>query len=1335
MDSDAAAENDDGLKVWSKELRALLDEPDRNRMGRGKGLAWEDGDVTAASVDRRLKRSKEEMSVRLPPRRDDTDVGTPEGDKRAAELWRKIGTPDRELEEAMLGARSRYTVDRTAAIDQISGKAFSTVRQSQLRELPGAGHLATGYGLKAAGQPDMSGHKITPGIRIRQDLTTPYMREQLPGAEASPFPALYKLRTGRAPGQQVRYLNSKLAYEKMRKLKPANMVLPNETALLGLPDDDAAVCWAIELPAMDDEQRGAIDELMHTSGATPSTHAALQKLGGLAGTNPAPIADRVPTLAPRGASFDSGPGKKLAALPETHPAKATAESARRLLTGLTISAEAAADPLVVNALANLDKLVQAMAGCVDQAGRLNQLYELFMEEIYLVTGRARPYTPDDYRAGATASLKERAPALKAGLSPEVEIKPFLVASGMDALSTALVGAMAERAVDSKVDRADGDNTYFENISLLDHSTAVQGADGPIMVATLNGSTPAHGDKRIDEVGGLIEKIEQKLAAFPAQLVTLILDVTIEVGAPGGETDLNLVFDNAEVKRALNAGLLGITLCKSYQKYATMGTGKLMAGNVTLVGKPAASAATATRLAQSETERGAAGSDELQLMTHLVTQGGKDELAMLDHAAANARTVHAASWPAPKPGEGFQDGLPFLMAPVQVSVKGKLIDTTEIGARMGLDKRESFSFQQSSCLLAGSSVRINTGQESEAGAMEKLHALGLAMKGPIDDKALSGSINTDLKGIASSVDRFAISKTASKLLLSTRVIAPENSTERQALQAQLRQLLALDDKAGPAVERLTPETRAALQVECLRLALDNPPGYAVERNDKEILARQAAVGESLRRSYEESGSNGGWQTRGGRKIVMALSEFEKRQDDKTAQALAKECQDWLNGHGPKDSARPEVEALLRKARTSAQRTAPDSGVRELIAALRAAEDVGRFLLEDVSEALVDSSEGGAIVDACLKRLDLSSSIALLAIVAGRNSPKLEAALAERLGEVLAADEPPPALSPETLADTPEDTAAPQMSGAAFEQARQAYVAARHKGWPALLGWLEAKGYESEPWVDRRNGRTYKAEPWVHRLQALAKGFEAKAAEIARIALLPGRQRALAAAAAVDPALAPALATPYAEALKLKVDALVGEEEAGQLAARAAESKRIAAEQLARSLAEYEAMSVPTLIDACPDDAGGHAARFKAFHVQLEAALANVAGTGADVWKDIQGEWEKVSNLVQNLDDKTPEALARQQLLKRRFSDLQAQAAATPEFQAATAAQDTVWLGLLVKAVGELGVMAKARIKLEMRDLKEGPELDAAARLVRAKLLKDLRTPEQGIAKDNTLWPPD
>ncbi|MCA1686735.1 MAG: hypothetical protein LC745_12360, partial [Planctomycetia bacterium] len=376
--------------------------------------------------------------------------------------------------------------------------------------------------------------------------------------------------------------------------------------------------------------------------------------------------------------------------------------------------------------------------CADSSVRFTRLYDVMIDELYLVLARSAPYDKKDFEGAALNSLRSRAPSLET--LEHARPKPYLLSSGMDALSSGYVAAKkahpgsGAELLDGSVENAN----YFEAAEILKHSKTVQDT-GDVIVATLNPSTPLGTDPTVTPLAKIIEAVNKKLegVTLPGS-ITLVVDVTIETkadksGGGGGETELNELI--RQLKAPLDDGRLDLVLCKSYQKYPSLGTGKVMAGSLTVISRDDRFAAGKEHLERSEEQLGYMGNDESQLMTHLLKNAAGSELDLVDRASRNAtffKNVCAGG------GDGFglsTEGLPFALVNDMASA--------HLLFNLGLEQRDSFGFQNSSCLGIPTGTRINFGQESEPELLEKFYAYGKILT-PRFPEPNPGSIDTLVK---------------------------------------------------------------------------------------------------------------------------------------------------------------------------------------------------------------------------------------------------------------------------------------------------------------------------------------------------------------------------------------------------------------------------------------------------------------------------------------------------------------------------------------------------------------------------------------------------------------
>ena len=112
---------------------------------------------------------------------------------------------------------------------------------------------------------------------------------------------------------------------------------------------------------------------------------------------------------------------------------------------------------------------------------------------------------------------------------------------------------------------------------------------------------------------------------------LILDSTVQL--PNSNDDpIFKILDNSSIKQKLNDGELVIFLTKSFQKFATLGTQKMRAGDLTVIGnKDSELVKNVLNTLQTKFDdlfTPKTWGAELQWMTHLLTYNAPDELNFL-----------------------------------------------------------------------------------------------------------------------------------------------------------------------------------------------------------------------------------------------------------------------------------------------------------------------------------------------------------------------------------------------------------------------------------------------------------------------------------------------------------------------------------------------------------------------------------------------------------------------------------------------------------------------------------------------------------------------------------
>ncbi|RCG27358.1 hypothetical protein DQ384_27050 [Sphaerisporangium album] len=476
------------------------------------------------------------------------------------------------------------------------------------------------------------------------------------------------------------------------------------------------------------------DSIMHELGAAPSAYQ-LYELMDLGKKEP-PTNFKVDTRADLIALMTSSKFSRLQEMARSKGQLATVcAMVEHLVLGLTDeNGPQRFDTLTASALNSMDRLLDIIVENERNPSAAMRAADLMMDEIGLVVAAAKNYVADDYRSTMRDITLERAPKIKPLVTRnEIQLESHLMSSGMDSLSTALYIALSTRDQD-KVSRKTEGIDYFETGMLLDSlkkGKAVQPRDD-VLIAALNPSSPFVAPSTENLVKDVRDAMKSRKKGDPP--FALILDTTIQMAAKSTEdpTQLDAVLDG--LKDLIADGSLEVFLCKSFQKYASFGTGKVAAGDLTMLSKRGnlASASARAKARIQEHDLDIAAHDEGQFIIHMLKHGHRDELALIDHAAENAKFVDEFCWPIEADyakGSKYVDGIPLLLRSSPTGKVGKIF-----GRLAGVDQRDSFSFLRTSYVggipgpwpvpdTEGYYVRINTGHEPKEKMVENFYAFG------------------------------------------------------------------------------------------------------------------------------------------------------------------------------------------------------------------------------------------------------------------------------------------------------------------------------------------------------------------------------------------------------------------------------------------------------------------------------------------------------------------------------------------------------------------------------------------------------------------------------------
>jgi hypothetical protein len=540
-------------------------------------------------------------------------------------------------------------------------------------------HLIKGYGMHVA-KPQAEPEAV-PGLRLLHEHASTYLRDAPGDATKLYDEVLARDPTG--PKNATKLLvNTALAAEKLKSLGVSEgydvsmgaEIAPGMHVLLVRPNSKFM-------------------QMMRTTGVVPSSYAAARLLAGDVTVSPDPSLDNNGTLT----EIKEGSAlKKLkSATGDTHALQA----AHALVSALDVS-NANQDPLVGEALRGVSIMVQAMAAQADDPTKVAQSFSFLIEELHIILARTRPFSGEALTNLQRSIFDARCPKLKA-LAQGVH----LVSNGMDALSSAIYVAQfvhKKKQLTAFEERLN----YFEVVDLMKHGKL--GSDfGPIMTAPLNPSMPGRPMDQAALGKAVLERFSQE------QRVTLVLDATIE----RDEGDLARFLEPLHERIA--KGDLNVIVCKSYQKYATLGSGKIMAGSVVMLNNGTAPWDGANSKMAALTPK-LAGHDEMQLLGHILKHASQHELLLIQDSADKAQVLGAHVWPTTR-NEPPVQGLPFVSVPAMLF--GDTTLSTDVMRALDIEARDSFGFMRTSFLLAGDITRVTAGHEHIETLVERLFAAG------------------------------------------------------------------------------------------------------------------------------------------------------------------------------------------------------------------------------------------------------------------------------------------------------------------------------------------------------------------------------------------------------------------------------------------------------------------------------------------------------------------------------------------------------------------------------------------------------------------------------------
>ncbi|MFP8968301.1 hypothetical protein ACKC9G_17095 [Pokkaliibacter sp. CJK22405] len=228
------------------------------------------------------------------------------------------------------------------------------------------------------------------------------------------------------------------------------------------------------------------------------------------------------------------------------------------------------DLLLDSGLKALVAISQALPALQQDSRTLNNAFQILCEETQVCLAATKPYTLNHFREAAAPTLAPQ--ALPPGV-PEPRMR--LTSSGMASLTQGL--DMLQYLEDTPLchamtDKGEHTPIYFE-LGKLPHSP-----EGRLMFATLNPSQPGEAEthKPHWNVDDVINSIDTRLASLRrSEPLFVLLDATVEK-----PNDMHKLLSHCS--EAIASGQLKFVVAKSYQKYATLGSAKVMAGGIGVI---------------------------------------------------------------------------------------------------------------------------------------------------------------------------------------------------------------------------------------------------------------------------------------------------------------------------------------------------------------------------------------------------------------------------------------------------------------------------------------------------------------------------------------------------------------------------------------------------------------------------------------------------------------------------------------------------------------------------------------------------------------------------------
>ncbi|MFP8968296.1 hypothetical protein ACKC9G_17070 [Pokkaliibacter sp. CJK22405] len=721
--------------------------------------------------------------------------------------------------------RRQWDFNALTQSDSLEETEFADIRRQELGIAVGAGadEAARQYGIRYARttkHPDDSGHSL----RFDNSADGHYLRDHPLSDYHLRCMELHREQGGKANDQML-FFNCRQNAERALEAITFESMLNGSGSMSFMDKHELKELrpgvLAYNANELDHRTYVIAQHILGTHGARPSAYA-LQASTTETPREANPRLDNLATLEDFTSPVDKAVVSQLQAMPEQHSLAELAHTTADLILSLKSSLEKHPDqqrirhdPLLNEGLKGLHRMAAMLPSLSHDSKAFMNAYHATMEELQICLTASKPYGLADFRKAASQMLSAR--HLPASIpTPQMH----LVTSGMNALTLGheLANLMHHTSrVDDLQHPQTGQSTprYFEipNIRSMMSPGRVDNKPAPTVFASLNGSLPGGGKDAKAQWGvdDLISSLDARLKqqGLRSKTLTMVLDATVE---KRGDMDKLMSHFSKDIAK----GKVRFIVCKSYQKYANLGSAKVMAGGVAIIGKDdSLTQAAREHLGKYEQDLNWMAGNDAQLLTHLLGQR-EHEFNQLDRGTRAAQYLrnHLFTGQGEHSAPVRQDmHLPFVVLDHNYDARHrftsemnqKLIDLTMVGNNHLPEKlirqRDGFGYPETSVtyLPLGDhkgGMRLSVGQESPAELTEMFYLPSKLMQASGSNWTVTGALNEVRSLVAGALPKDA--KTYPLPPLAERI---STIARAEAPQTRLKDTL----NADPLVQRQLQES--------------------------------------------------------------------------------------------------------------------------------------------------------------------------------------------------------------------------------------------------------------------------------------------------------------------------------------------------------------------------------------------------------------------------------------------------------------------------------------------------------------------------------------------------